>query len=780
MYKKILKNDIKRNKSIIVAVSIFIVISSFLVASSANLMVSLLSSMDQLFESAKQPDFVQYHSGEIDSDLMSEIETWSSKHPFVASYQISEMLNVPGSSVYFNSDEVNQNGSVMESMFTTQNSKFDFLLDLNNNILTLASGEIGVPLFYLQKENLKIGDTITIKQNENVKKFTIKSFVRDAQMNPSIISSKRFLVSKADYLELFEMFSDVEYQIGYQLLQDDQLKVLMRDYSKSHLPKSGPVIDVNLLKLTNAMTDGLVIILVLLISIFLNIIAVLSLRYIIISTLEEDYKEIGIMKALGFKQKQIKKIYMTKYAFITLVSCFIGYLLSILFSHLFMSNILLYIGEPDFNLLNVLIPIASVLLVFMMIFMFCSFTLKRLKKISVVNAISSSNVGESYLGKKSLSIHRWRLLDVNILLGVRDVVLRSKVYGLLLVVFILATFIMIVPVNFHNTVKSDSFIAYTGIGKSHILFDIRQTENMDEHHEDALMVIKEDEDVIKYSSITTSQYEMETPSGETETIRVDSGNFEIFPLPYTNGQSPILENEISISSLYASELEKGVGDTLVLIHDGNRVEMIVTGIYQDITNGGKTTKSGIKANEKRIVSYMINVDVKTNIDEKIKVYSELLTSTKIANVSGYFEETFGNTISQLKKVALVSVGIAITVSVMITYLFVRMLLAKDFRQIVIMKSLGFKDRQIKLQYITRAIIVNIFGILIGSILANNLGESMIALIMSGFGVSSLTFDINPLISIVILPITLIGAVLIATILSSLTIRDASVTDLYAD
>lgn len=187
-----------------------------------------------------------YNIDDIDVDMMAEIETWSSKHESVASYQISETLNMPGSSVYINSDEVNQKGSVMESMFTRQNSKFDFLLDLNNSILTLESGEISVPLFYYQKENLEIGDTIIIKNNEYVKKFVIKSFVRDAQMNPSIISSKRFLVSEEDYLELSTLFTEVEYQIGYQLVEDDQLQGLMRDYSKSPLPKKGPVIDVNL------------------------------------------------------------------------------------------------------------------------------------------------------------------------------------------------------------------------------------------------------------------------------------------------------------------------------------------------------------------------------------------------------------------------------------------------------------------------------------------------------------------------------------------------------
>lgn len=41
-----------------------------------------------------------------------------------------------------------------------QNANFDFLLDLNNKVIQISKGEIGVPIYFMQKYNLHIGDEI--------------------------------------------------------------------------------------------------------------------------------------------------------------------------------------------------------------------------------------------------------------------------------------------------------------------------------------------------------------------------------------------------------------------------------------------------------------------------------------------------------------------------------------------------------------------------------------------------------------------------------------------
>ena len=51
----------------------------------------------------------------------------------------------------------------------------------------------------MQKYNLRMGDKIWVIKDNNELEFTISAFVRDVQMNPSIVSSKRFVISNKDF-----------------------------------------------------------------------------------------------------------------------------------------------------------------------------------------------------------------------------------------------------------------------------------------------------------------------------------------------------------------------------------------------------------------------------------------------------------------------------------------------------------------------------------------------------------------------------------------------------
>lgn len=779
MYLKILKKDILKKKIITIAVSTFIVLSAFLVASGANMVVTLANALDTLFMKADVPHFVQYHAGEIDQGVIDE---WTRSNLFIDKQQTSKMLNINGSNIYFREDIVNQGNGVMEFMFVKQNEDFDYLLDLESKIVKFEAGEIGVPIYFMEKNNLEIGDTILIKNDEVSQTFEIKSFIRDAQMNPSIVSSKRFVVSNQDFELLEKDFTDIEYQISFMLKNKEDLSTFSNEYSLSDMPKKGPTIDIELLKVLNVITDGLVFVVVFFISLLLNIIAVLCLRFTILSTIEEDYKEIGVMKAIGFKQKQIKKVYMTKYIFIATVACVIGYLMSMGLKNLFLENILLYVGSPELSILEQVTPFVAMIFVFAFIIISCAITLNKFKKISAVEALRMGNTGETYTNKKLFSVHRSKWLDVNIVIGFRDVFLRFKTYILLLVVFLICTFIIVVPLNFHNTINSEEFITYMGMGNSDILIDLRQTEDIQTRYELVLEKIANDNDVVKYSPLITSKFEFMTEDGMIESLLIETGDFNIFPLNYLEGDTPVLNNEIALSYLNAEEFDKKVGDSINVIVEGVETSLLVTGIYQDVTNGGKTAKANIRPNYETASWYMISVNISDGISvsEKMTDYIKVFNPAKVTDMEGYFRETFGNTINQLWSLTIIATVIAIVVTIMITSLFLKMLIAKDFSQIIIMKSIGFSVRNIQTQYIMKSLLVLNSGIILGAIISNTLGQGLIGVLLSKVGVSNISFVINPVEAYILCPLLLITVVSLTIWVSTKSIKTLSLSDLQVE
>jgi putative ABC transport system permease protein len=92
----------------------------------------------------------------------------------------------------------------------------------------------------------------------------------------------------------------------------------------------------------------------------------------------------------------------------------------------------------------------------------------------------------------------------------------------------------------------------------------------------------------------------------------------------------------------------------------------------------------------------------------------------------------------------------------------RMLVAKDRYAIAVMKAFGFTNTDIQTQYAVRSVFVLVVSILLGTLLANTLGEALAGAVIASFGASSFTFVVNPLAAYLVSPLLMVLAVLIAT------------------
>ena len=61
----------------------------------------------------------------------------------------------------------------------------------------------------------------------------------------------------------------------------------------------------------NILSDGIVAAVMILVVVLLVMISALCLRFTMIAAMEEDYREIGVMRAIGINYKDIGKLYLT-------------------------------------------------------------------------------------------------------------------------------------------------------------------------------------------------------------------------------------------------------------------------------------------------------------------------------------------------------------------------------------------------------------------------------------------------------------------------------------
>lgn len=777
MLLKILKKELLRKKVITGAIFIFVMLAALLMASGSNILINLSNALNYLFKASDAPHFVQYHSGEINQTAIDE---WSSKNSLIKLQQTSVMINIEGSKVYLNNKDESEADTVMEMGFVKQNIAFDYLLNLNNEKLEMKKGEIAVPIFYMQKNGLMIGDQVFIKDKNQTLTFTISDFVRDVQMNPSIVSSKRFVVSDDDFSNIKSGLGEIEYLIGFQLYDLKEIPSFSKAYILEGLPQKGPSIDYALLRISNSLTDGVVAALIILISLLLSLIALLCLRFVILSAIEEDYREIGVMKAIGILPKDINRIYLSKYVFMALVATVIGFVASLFLNQVFLENISLYIGSAPKGVGEKLGSLSAAGIFFVTVIVACGILIERLNKISAVEAMRRGSTGETYKSIKTGALYKNRSINPNIFLGLRDIILRFRLYALLFFVFIVCTFIIIVPLNFLNTMQSPDLVKYMGMGRSDILIDLRQSNQIEERFEQVLNYIKEDPNTVKYAPFITCQYKIINSEGYEENISIETGYFTVYPIEYIAGVLPRLDNEIALSYLSARELNRQVGDLVEVLVGENYRSMIVSGIYQDITNGGRTAKAPIAPNYKTALWYTINVDVNSDIHGKIYEYERLFPEAKITDLEGYFNQTFGNTVKQLQLLTVLAIAIALLVAVLITSLFLKMLIAKELSQIAIMRGIGLRLKDIQLQYITRALVVLNSGIIVGTLFSNTIGQGLLSAVLSIVGASKIDFVINPLQAYLISPAALIIIVTLTTLVSITSIKEFKISDINAE
>ncbi|MGF9852545.1 FtsX-like permease family protein [Bacillus paramobilis] len=769
MIRRMLKRDFSQNKMIITILFMFIMLSSLLMASASSNVINLLNSMNQLFKVSNAPHFVQMHAGEIHQ---KSIDSFVAKTPFVKKQQTAEMIQIGGSNIFIKKKNEAEHNSVMDISFVKQNSNFDFLLDLNNEVINVRKGEIGVPIYYMQKYKLRIGDKIWVVKNNNELELTISSFVRDVQMNPSIVSSKRFVISDEDFERIKGDFGESEYLIEFQLTDVNKINEFEILYQSSNLPQKGPSITYSLFKTLNSLTDGIIAAVLIIISALLMLIASLCIRFTIMTSMEEDYREIGVMKAIGITSKEIQRLYVTKYVVIAASGCICGYILSLFVTKIFTANISLYMGTANTSVLHFIVTLIVTTLLFLAVILFCRIILRNFRRITAIDALQSrDNLGKGKV-KSSFSLSQTKIINVNIFIGIQDVVKRFKLYRVLSIVLIIAVFMIVVPVNFLYTIQSPKFVNYMGTGKSDIRIDIQQSENIEKRFKDVISYIRNDEEVEKYATFVTSTFKIVNADGTHENLNVEMGDFTKFPLDYIQGMASKNEDEIALSYMNANELKKNVGDEIVLFVEGKEKALTISGIYQDVTNGGKTAKASFSYNSENILWYVVNVDMKptVNLQEKVKEYKHNFSFAKITDTDDYLTQTLGETIKQLRLVTQVAILIAILISVLITAMFFKMLLAKDSSQILIMKSIGFSNKDIRIQYITRSIVIVLIGIVIGTLLAATFGEMLVSWLGSFMGTAHIKFAVNPIVSYVICPAILFISVTATILFSSFNMK----------
>lgn len=767
MFRRIIRNDIVKSPAVSFITFVFIAAAAALVSLAALLMVHLTGAIDGLMVQAKTPHFLQMNSEKPD---LARLEQFADNEESVTDFQVLEFLNAEGSEIVIGANNLSE--SVQDNGLSTQSESFDFLLSLDGEIIHPRDGELFVPIAYGRDGTAHLGDKAVILG----KQFIVAGFLKDSQMNSLLASSKRFLISEHDYNEIRDLGSP-EYLIEFRLKDLKDLGAFESAYINAGLEADGPTVTYPLFKMMNGVSDGLMIAVILLISALVVLIAFLCIRFTLLEKMEEEAREIGVMKAIGMRTSDLKKLYLGKYAVIGGAGCLLGGMVSLWLSGAALKNIRQTIGEGGSKLLAIGLGAAGILVIYCFILFFVNRVLRRMGKQSAAQAIRFGGAGETKGKSSRLSLSNQMFFSTNVFLGIKEVLCRKKLYATMLFVIIASAFIILVPMNLHHTISSPEFSTYMGIGRSDFLIRIQTTPGEEEMGKEIIQRLKGDPEVADYAVLTTKRFYARSASGSVEPLKIELGSHTTFPGQYVKGKPPEAEGEIALSVLNGNEWKKQVGDTMVLVEDGMERQLVVCGIYSDITNGGKTAKASFDGAWKKPMWTTIAVKVAPLVSahKKTLEYGESFPYAKVSGIDGYILQTFGPTIRAVGRAASIGMVSALFMILLVTMLMMKLLLAKEKYSIAVMKSLGYTFKDISSQYITRFLVILLLGVLLGTVLSNTLGEAMAGALIASFGAAAFRFVIDPVSAYLIMPLLMGSTVLLATLLGTSGIRSIQIS-----
>lgn len=764
------KKDIRQNPVVTTVLFIFLFLSMMLMATGFGAIGTMFSSLTGLNEAALPPEYLQMHKGDID---VEKAEAFAQSVEGIEEYELVSMLNLSNSNIWYKGDSFEAFN--MDNGLVVQNEKMDFLLDEDNQIAQIHTGEIGIPVYYAEEMGIQVGDSIVLRTDNYEKEFVVAHIIKDAQMNVALSGSKRFLVTKEDIEDVSGYMGEWEYIFEYLLTDDGSVSTLQTAYTDADMPANGTAITSGLLTLINAISYGVTAVLVMLISLLLSVIAVLCLSYIIRATLTEESRNIGTMKAMGFPDKNIGRLYLMKYVVLTGIAGGIGYLVSIPACNVFVASVVSYCGQGTRGWLKWILSAVGILLLVLLVIVKCRKMLRKSMKNQVVTLLKGETQDQRV---RHYNLLRNRVRNVNLRIAWGELTCKWREFVVIFFVFILASFLILLPMNLKNTIGDASFITYMGVGQCDIRIDIQYNDEIEAQKEKAIAALRADTDIEALALYANGYVEVENAEGEIGRLRVTNGDQEAFPVQYVEGTAPGSSDEIALSGLEASELGKVPGDIMKIRYRGSDMEYRVSGIYQDITYGGKTAKADISFESGDIEVYVIYLNLKegASVDQKVSELRQLLPQCKVTPVSEFISQTLGGVTDNIGTIEMAAVILAVTLIILITIMFLQLAMAREHSAIAIKKAMGLRDRDIKLQFGMQVLLVQAVAIVIGTVLANCLGGPLLVALLSSMGCTQIDLIKDPVMAYFIWPVLqlLIGG--ITTWGATETVRGYSIRD----
>lgn len=764
---------------------VFIILASMFVASGLNNVITIANGTNYFFDQAGLGDYIAARKGsESSSETFDDILPTI---PEIKSYRVDEVIFATKETVETLTGEqaTFDNTMLIQSL---EDSGLNYFTVTDQKATTVPEGHFYSSYRFAKDNDLKAGDQMVVKGEDVRLTLTFDGTLKDALFGSDMLNNVRLFLSKADFENLRDNGVSNPGMIGeFAYIDSDDVGAV--DVA---LTKKCPTLMLNRPRETieSAYFMNMVLAFVtLILSVCLIIVSFVILRFTITFTITEEYREIGVMKAIGISDIKIKSLYLTKYLVIAVLGSLIGFALSFPFTTLLLDSVtkMMVLG----NGLGILPNIIGSLLVVFSILGFAYLATGIVKKATPVDAIRKGQTGERFKKKSKLKLSKSRTDSVTFM-ACNDVLSNKKKYITVASVFALCTAFVLVMTNTVNTMKSDGLI--DSFSARSDLYYTDQDKQMSFMHEGGNEELKEyiakvEGDLADMGMpgkvFVDAQYIFKITSNENEySISCQQGTGSTIDMyTFTEGSAPQNMYEIAITPTISKKIGAHIGDTVTIDYGAGPVQTTVTAYFQTMNWMGEVIRihESAPTDMKNCTSWMafqVNFTdhpSKETIKERKQKLIEYLDGKEVQLPSEYQADCIG-VVPTMEAVQMMLLGITLVVVVLVVVLMERSFISDEKNEIAILKAVGFKDRRIILYHMIRFGLAALVAVIFAGAISIPLTYLTIWPIFQSMGMTSMTFTIDPLSIFVMYPLIILATTLLVAFATSLVTKSIKSSD----
>lgn len=742
MYFRLLYANLRKKKGQSTAMAMLICISLALLITSVQIYNISTSQIDAFVSKSNIASLIIWKSYAKDDE--SKIEQLVIENDYINNVNTQDALSLNGDAIQCGPNRISFPSSL--SIFLTNYDNVNnivFPSDAGSKIV-LEPGKIAIPVYISELTGTGIGDTVIIAAGEQEYSFTVQTIFKDALFGSEYISTKRVLLNTSDLFALLDGRAEQQNTIvSFNLADDSQVSRLISDYSAAGLEQQFSI-DKNLLGQIYQASNGIIGVIFLIAATFISLLCFFIQRYSVVTTLQDEYEQIALMKATGFWLSQIKRIYMVKYSFVGLVGMIfgigLGKLLSAAMTQDFANSIVI-VNQWQRTAIFISCAVGMLLL-------FIALAYLQMNKIKQFTPVELASM--PHLQRKSanfpVKLYQGKV-NTRIGLAVNDIANKPKSYVKYTITLVLCLSLVLVLSNLKTTIQSSEFINYFGLTVGDIYTDISVENNiradvvelvdnynniLADNGEDITLGIDfyKDARIIDGNGISSEITALKS-SSSTGTFR------------FISGTAPQASNEVALTTVLMNRYNKTIGDTIILEIDGVPKEYTITSSNQALYNMGEIILlPDIFEITGERVSYQVIAYISPTV-ESVPSYLTYLQSQydflKGATSEQIISRMTGNMIEQIALAIDILIVIMLFFLCLIVLLFTSLICIGETSSVRILQSIGINKSFLLSYQGIRIGVVVLASLIVGCFLSVTVGRILTTSIFAITGLAK--FDL---------------------------------------